>query len=288
MRDLFRRVVDVPIRFQLCILKTVQMHVEFTFSEWLILYSWPLRCTVESSSSSQPVPGRIWRTCKVSALYLENCANERWINVFWGVNPSFLTPLGYSRIVSPSTTCAGGSLTYLWSFNFVSLKTVRMHGEFTFFEWLTLYSYPHRGQGRIVNLSMTRRCEFQLCISITVRMCVEFRFLWLTLYSFLWITHYSWPLRGYDRIVNLCATFFRRVVDVPIKFQLCILKTVQMHVEFTFSEWLTLYSWPFWSTVESSTPPRPVPGSCWRTCEVSTLYLENCAYACWIHMFLSD
>ena len=68
--------------YQLCILKTVRLHVEFTVFEWLTLYSWPLRCTVESSSSQRPVLRRIWRTCKDSALYLENCANARWIYVF--------------------------------------------------------------------------------------------------------------------------------------------------------------------------------------------------------------
>ena len=30
LRNLSRRVVDIPVKFQLCILKTVQMHVEFT------------------------------------------------------------------------------------------------------------------------------------------------------------------------------------------------------------------------------------------------------------------
>ena len=34
-RNLYLRVVDVPVNFQLCILKTGQMHVEFTFFEWL-------------------------------------------------------------------------------------------------------------------------------------------------------------------------------------------------------------------------------------------------------------
>ena len=30
------------------------------------------------------------------------------------------------------------------------------------------------------------------------------------------------------------------------------------------------------------TPLRPVPGCHWRICEISALYLENCANACWI------
>ena len=58
-----------------------------------------------------------------------------------------------------------------------------------------------------------------------------------------------------------------------------------MHVEFTFFGWLTLYFWPLGGTVESSTPPRPVPGSRRRPCEVSTLHLENCANGRRIHVF---
>ena len=63
-------------------------------------------------------------------------------------------------------------------------------------------------------------------------------------------------------------------------FQLQILKAVRLHVEFMFYKWLTVNQ-PFIpnsseGTIESSTFPRPVPGSHWRTCEVTTLYLENC------------
>ena len=71
----------------------------------------------------------------------------------------------------------------------------------------------------------------------------------------------------------------RGVVDVPVKFQLLILKTVRMHVEFTFFKWLTLYSQAPWGAVESSTPPRPAPESPWPVWEVWTSYLENCANA---------
>ena len=60
---------------------------------------------------------------------------------------------------------------------------------------------------------------------------------------------------------------------------------VQVHVEFTFFGWLTLYFWPLWETVESSTPPRPVPGCRRRSCEFSTIHLENCANARRIHVF---
>ena len=52
-----------------------------------------------------------------------------------------------------------------------------------------------------------------------------------------------------------------------------------MHVELTFSEWLTLYSQAPWGIVESSTPPRPAPESPWPVWEVWISYLENCANA---------
>ena len=90
--------------------------------ELLTLYFWPLRGRVESSTSSRPVPGRRWRTCEVSTRYLKNCANACWNNVFWVINPLFLSPMGYRRIVNPSTTCSGKSLTYLRSLNLVSWK----------------------------------------------------------------------------------------------------------------------------------------------------------------------
>ena len=41
---------------------------------------------------------------------------------------------------------------------------------------------------------------------------------------------------------------------------------------------------PWWS-IKSSTRPRPVPGSHLIICEVSALYLENCANACRIYVF---
>ena len=57
---------------------------------------------------------------------------------------------------------------------------------------------------------------------------------------------------------------------------------------YVFFEWLTLYFWAPRGTLESSTPPRSVPESFWRICEVSTLCLENCSNACWIYVFLGD
>ena len=98
------------------------MHVVFMFFECLTLYYWALWGTIESSTHPWPLPGRHWRTCEVSSLYLKNCANACCIHVFWVFNPLLLSPLGYHRIVNPSTTCPGKSLMYLWSFSSLSLK----------------------------------------------------------------------------------------------------------------------------------------------------------------------
>ena len=162
------------------------MNVELTFFEWLTPYSWPLRGTVESLTYPWPFTWSRWRTCEVSTLYLENCANTRRIYVFWVINPSFLTPPWYKRIISFSMTFSVELLTCLWSFNSVSWKLCECMPNLRFFEWLTVYFWAPR------------------------------------------------------------------------------------------------------VTVVSSTPPRPVPESQWRTCEVSTLYLENCANACRIYVFLND
>ena len=122
--------------------------------------------------------------------------------------------------------------------------------------------------------------KFQLLISKTVRMHVEFTFFeWLTLYS-----QAPWGAVESSTLPRPVPG----VVDVPVKFQLLISKTVRLHVEFTFSGWLTLYFWPLWGRVETSTIPRPVSKSHRRSCEVSTLHLENCANARRIHVFLGD
>ena len=76
------------------------------------------------------------------------------------------------------------------------------------------------------------------------------------IYVFEWLTLYSRvPGKTYNRFVNPSLTCpvessfdvpVREVIDVHVNFQIFILKTVQMHVEFTFNELLTLYSWPLW------------------------------------------
>ena len=121
-------------------------------------------------------------TCKVSVLYLGNCANTYWIYVFWIINPLFLSPWGYHRIANPSTTCPGELLTYLWSFSSVSWKL-----------W-----------ERMLNFS---------CLSDQI-----------------FISEPPGASQNRQPLHDLS----RRVADVPVKFQLCILKTVRMHVEFTF------------------------------------------------------
>ena len=101
--------------------------------------------TVESSTPSRPVPESRWRICKVSTLCFENCANACWIYVFRVINPLFLSPTRYRRILNPSTTCPGESVTYLWSFNSVSWKLCECTSNLRFFEWLTLYFWAPRG-----------------------------------------------------------------------------------------------------------------------------------------------
>ena len=50
---------------------------------------------------------------------------------------------------------------------------------------------------------------------------------------------------GYRRIVSgdgqPLHDLYWGFIDAPVKFQLYILKTLQMHFEFTFVEWLTFY-----------------------------------------------
>ena len=123
----------------------MRIHVEFTFFEWLTLYFRPRGGTVESSTHPRPVPRSRRRSCEVSTLHLENCANARRIHVFWVINPLFVTLRGYGRIVNPSTTCPGESSTFLWSFNSSHWKLCECTSNSRFFEWLTLYFWPFGG-----------------------------------------------------------------------------------------------------------------------------------------------
>ena len=176
------------------------MQVEFMFIEWLTLYSWPL-----------------WGYSRIIIRHLR----------FLVINPSFSTLSRYGRIVNLSTTSSVESLTYLWSINCVSWKLC----EFTFFEWLTLYSWPIRGT---VESSTSPRPV---------------------------------PWSRWRRL--------------PVKFQLCILKTGRMHVQFTFFEWLTLYSQASWGyrriynpfttcSWKSLTCMRSLNFISWKLCECTS------------------
>ena len=109
IHDLSMGVIDVHVKFQLCILKTVRMFVELRF--------------------------------------------------FWVINPLFMSPLGYRRIVNPSTTCPGESLTLPATFQLFILKTVQMHDEFTFFWVINPLFLNHLVKHKIVNPSTTRHGE---------------------------------------------------------------------------------------------------------------------------------
>ena len=120
-----------------------------------------------------------WHTCEVSTLYLET-ANARWMNVFWVVNPLFLTHLENGRIVNLFTTCPGESLTYLWNFNSVSVKLCECNCA------------NARCNGRISNLSTTypgkslTKLKFQCCILTTVANARR-------IHVFGCLTLYFWP-----------------------------------------------------------------------------------------------
>ena len=143
LHDLSREITDLHllVKIRLCILKTERKHVEFTFFRVINpLFLSPMG-TVDSTTPLRPVSESHWRTCEVSTLYLESCANAHWIHILWVINPLFLTPLGCGRIVTtPSRpVLSRGVVGVPVKLQFCILKTVRMHVEFTFFEWLTVY-----------------------------------------------------------------------------------------------------------------------------------------------------
>ena len=83
----------------------------------------------------------------------------------------------------------------------------------------------------------------------------------------------------YHRINNPSTTCPGKTMTCLWSFDSVSWKLCECISNLRFVEWLTLYFWAPRGTVESSTPPRPVPESLWRTFKVSTLYLENCANA---------
>ena len=190
--------------------------------------------TVESSTFPQPVTGSRWRTCEISTLYLENCANARQIYVFEWLTLYSRSLRGYGRIVNLSATCNWESLTYQWNFNSIYLENcANARRIYVFWVINPLFSTPPGGTVESstflqpVTGSRWRTCEVST-------LCLE-----------------NW--------VNTCR------INV--------------------FEWLTLYSQALWGTIEPSTPPLPAPETPWPVWEVWTSYLENCANARWIYVF---
>ena len=87
------------------------------------------------------------------------------------------------------------------------------------------------------------------------------------------------------RIINISANCPSESLTYLVKIQLCILKL-------RYAPWINVFwvvnsliPYPCGSTVKLPISPRPVPWSRLRNCEVSTLYLENCANARRIYVF---
>ena len=157
------------------------MHVEFTFFEWLTLYSQAPWGTVESSTPPRPAPESPWPVWEVWTSFLENCTNaSRQTNFnfvswkLWWIHVEFTffewltlysrSLRGYGRIVNLPATCTFESLTELWSFNSVFWKLGEWHVEFTFFLVInSLFSSP-LGHRRIVNPSTTCSWKSLTCV----------------------------------------------------------------------------------------------------------------------------
>jgi hypothetical protein len=143
-------------------------------------------------------------------------------------------------------------------------------------EWLAFHSWPLWGYGRIVNpatacplKSLTYLWSFN---SVSWKLCEctsDYRFWGLTLNS--------WPLWWYSRIVNsfmTCPMDWHGVFDIPVNFELCILKTMQRHVEFEFFEWLTLYSRSLWGYGRITNPSTTGTLTTPMTCPVESLIVS--------------
>ena len=141
-----------------------------------------------------------------------------------------------SQSVSPrspwSTTCPGESLTPLWSFNSSSWKLCECTSNSRFWVINPSFLTPLQN-GRIVNPCTTCPGESSTFLwsfnSLSWKLC-EY-----TSNSLFWMINplFLTPLGVmYNRqpLHNLS----RGDINVPVKFQLFILKTVRMHVEFTF------------------------------------------------------
>ena len=143
--------------------------------------------------------------------------------------------LRYGRIVNLSSTSYVESLTYLWSFNSISWKLCECTSNLRF--WVINPLFPDPIRGTVESSTSPSTCvpgvidvpvKFQLSILKTVRMHVEFTFFWVINPLFLSPTG-----SGIVEASDLLRDLSRRVVDVPVKFQLCDFKTVRMHAEIT-------------------------------------------------------
>ena len=90
------------------------------------------------------------------------------------------------------------------------------------------------------------------------------------------LTLYSWPLWGNGTNVKLSTTCPEESPTLLWSFNSSSWKLCDARWIYVFGG-LTLYLWPLWGTVQTSSFPRPVPKSHRRSCEASTLHLENCA-----------
>ena len=174
------------------------------------------------------------RSCEVSTLHLENCANARRIHVFLVINPLFLTSM--EEMVETSTLPRPVPKSHRRS---CEVSTLHLENCASSNSRLTLYfSYGW-------NVKFHRLCE-------SWKLCCAF-FGWLT------------PMHG-SRI----STFF---VNVPVITLPCA-NARRIHVFLVINP---LFLTSMGEMVETST--LTVPKSHRRSCEVSTLHPENCANA---------
>ena len=266
------------------------MQFEFSLFEWLTLYFWPLWGNGRNVNPSTTFPGESSsrrRYCEVSTLHLGKLCEctSRTFTFFWVIHLSFLTPLGYVESSNPPWPVSVSHLrscevSTLHLENCANARWIHVFG------WLTLYSWPLWVNGRIVNPSTTcpgvsstflwsfNSSSWKLC-ECTPR---TFTFFWGIYLSFLT------PL-GYVESSNppwpVSVSHLRSCEVSTLHLENC-----------ANARWIHVFlgDWPFISDpyggkVETSILPRPVPKSLRRSCEVSTLHLENRANARRIHVF---
>ena len=112
-----------PVKFQLFVLQTVQMHVEFTFFGWLTLYFWPLwgigRIVYPATTCPEESPTFLWSFNSSSWTLWKCTSNSR----SWVINTLFLTTVG-ERVESSTLPrpVPGFLQTFLWSYKSPSLQ----------------------------------------------------------------------------------------------------------------------------------------------------------------------